>query len=508
MGKYILAHDLGTTGNKATLYNAAGELINSQFFGYETDYPKTNWAEQNPEDWWEAVCKSTKKLIKDSKIDKSSIGVISFSGQMMGALPINEKGQPLSNSIIWADQRSTSEANLLSSKVGNDQIYNITGHRVSPAYSGEKILWFKMNRPEIYSNTYKFLQAKDYIIYKLTGEFVTDYSDATGTNIFDINKLEWSEKIIESAEIDINKLPDALPSTHVAGTVNANVAETVGLQKGTPVVIGAGDGTTATVGAGIIEEGEAYNVIGSSSWIALSTPEPIFDEEKKTFNWAHAVPGMYVPCGTMQTAGASYSWARDNLSPLEKIAGEKLGIDEYDLMNLMIEKSNPGANNLLYLPYLMGERSPHWDPEAKGAFIGLNMNNNRGDMLRAVLEGVTFNLRIILESFTKKVSLDSIKVIGGGAKGDIWRQIMADIYNKDILRLQLLDEASSLGGAIIGGVGVGIFDDFSIAKELNPVVDEVKPNQNNINIYNDLFPIFKEAYHSLKPVNHKLSQLD
>ncbi|MFW5981263.1 MAG: xylulokinase [bacterium] len=508
MGKYILAHDLGTTGNKATLYNSDGKLINSKFFGYETSYPKTNWAEQNPDDWWRAVCKSTNKLIKDSKIDKSSIGVVGFSGQMMGALPVNEKGQPLSNSIIWADQRSTEEANLLSEKIGNDRVYNITGHRISPAYSGEKILWFKNNKPEIYANTFKFLQAKDYIIYKLTGEFVTDYSDATGMNIFDINKLKWSEKIIELAGIDIDKLPKALPSTHIAGTVKSSVAEIVGLQAGTPVVIGAGDGTTATVGAGIIEEGEAYNVVGSSSWIALSTSEPIFDEEKKTFNWAHAVPGMYVPCGTMQAAGASYSWARDNLSPLEKIIGEKLEIDEYELMNLLIEKSPPGANNLLYLPYLMGERSPHWDPEAKGAFVGLNINNDRSDMLRAVLEGVTFNLRIILESFTKKISLDSIKVIGGGAKGKIWRQIMADIYNKNILRLELLDEASSLGGAIIGGVGVGIFDDFSIAKKLNPVVDEVSPNQKNIRLYNDLLPVFKEAYHSLKSVNHKLSKLD
>lgn len=508
MGKFILAHDFGTTGNKATLYNQQGKLINSTFSGYDTFYPDVNWAEQKPEDWWQAVCESTKKLVKQSDIKKEEIAVISFSAQMMGCLPLSKEGEPLRNSIIWADQRSVKQAGRLKKKVGREQMYKITGHRISPTYSLEKIMWVMDNEPEIYEKTHKFVHAKDYIVNKLTGEFVTDYSDASGMNLYDINNKCWSPEILEVTGVDKEKLPEVCSSSDVVGKVKAKIAEEVGLKAGTPVVIGAGDGPAASVGAGVVKEGKAYNYIGSSSWIALATQEPILDSERKTFNWLHMVPDMYMPCGTMQSAGASYGWLKDTLCQVEQQAACDLDLSPYELMDLSVEASQPGAKNLIYLPYLMGERSPHWNPEAKGAFIGLTLRHNRKDIIRSVMEGVTFNLKIISEIFENEIDFSRIRVIGGGAKGLTWRQIMADIYNKNVQMPQILEEATSLGAAIAGGVGVGIFNSFDVAAELNPVVDVQKPRVENVKKYAELYPVFKKAYSSLIDVYSSLAKLD
>lgn len=508
MGKYILAHDFGTTGNKATLYNNEGQLVGSHLSEYETFYPDVNWAEQNPADWWKAVCKSTKKLISESGIKKEEIAVISFSAQMMGCLPLDKNGDPLRRSIIWADQRSTKEAEKLRNKVGAEKVYQITGHRVSPAYSVEKIMWIMKNQPEIYEKTYKFVHAKDYIVNKLTGEFVTDYSDASGMNLYDINKKRWSPEIISAIGLDKDKLPEVRSSFDVIGKVRKDAAEEIGLKVGTPVVLGSGDGAAAGVGAAVVREGNAYNYIGSSSWIALATEKPILDPEQQTFNWIHMDPEMYMPCGTMQTAGASYNWLKNTLCQVEQQAAQNLDLSVYELMNLSVEDSNPGANNLLYLPYLMGERSPHWNPNAKGAFVGLTLRHNRKDIIRAVLEGVTFNLKIISEIFENKINFSQIKVIGGGAKGKTWRKIMADIYNKEVLKPEILEEATSLGAAIAGGVGVGIFSGVEVAEELNPIVERQSPDPKNVQKYQKLYPIFKDAYSSLTDVYDSLSELD
>jgi xylulokinase len=506
MAKYIIAHDFGTTGNKATLYNQDGQLLKSTFSAYRTYYPHTNWAEQDPDDWWKAVCDSTSKLINESNIDREEVAVISFSAQMMGCLPLDRNGTPLRRSIIWADQRSVKEAARIREKIGEDIVYQISGNRISPTYSGEKIMWVKENEPEIYRNTYKFLHAKDYIVYRLTGRFVTDYSDASGMNLFDIKKKEWSPELIEATGIDLDKLPDPYPSTQVVGEVRPDIADELSLKPGTPVVIGAGDGPAASVGAGVVREGNVYNYIGSSSWIALATREPILEPEHRTFNYVHVDPEMYMPAGTMQSAGASYNWLKENVCLLEKQVAETLNLSPYELMNLSLQRSTPTAHNLLFLPYLMGERSPYWDPDVKGAFIGLTLKHNRSDLIRAVMEGVTFHLKLIGEIFNNVMEFKQIRVIGGGARGLIWRRIMADVYNKEVLKPQILEEATSLGAAIAGGVGVGIFPDLYIAEKLNPITDVQEPDPENVAQYERLYPVFKEAYQALIEINKKLTQ--
>lgn len=508
MSKYILAHDLGTTGNKASLYDSDGQLRSSSFFGYRTEYPQVNWAEQNPYDWWEAVCVSTKSLLAQAKVAPEDVACIVFSGQMMGCLPVDKEGRPLRNSIIWADQRSVKQAQYIAERAGADVVYRITGHRASAAYSAAKLLWIRDNQPDIFAQTYKVLHAKDYVVARLTGNFVTDLSDASGMNLYDLKTQGWSDTILEAIELDHSMLPELHYSSDVVGEVLPNVAEEVGSAAGTPVVIGGGDGCCAAVGAGVVREGTAYNYIGSSSWIGLATKEPIFDPAQRTFNWAHLVPDMFSPTGTMQTAGGSYQWTRDNLCLPEVAAAQELGVSPYELMNLQVEDAEPGAGGLIFLPYLLGERSPRWNPNARGAFIGLTMTHTRKDMIRAVLEGITMNLRVILEAFENQgAKIEAIRVIGGGAKSRTWRQLMANIYGRKILRPTLLAEATSMGAAVAGGVGIGIFKDFSVAEKLVVMEDMAEPTPQLKERYDRLYKVFEQTYKALEPVYESIAQL-
>ena len=506
MKRLILAHDLGTTGNKASLYDDEGNLVASCLSEYDTEFAHPGWAEQNPEDWWQAVCLSTKQLLQESQTAKTDIACVVFSGQMMGCVPLGKDAKALRNAIIWADGRATAQENGLAEKVSRADVYRISGHRLSASYSLAKILWIKEHQPDIHKQTHKFVHAKDAMVARLTGNFVTDPSDASGMNLYDLEAGRWSDKLIDASGLDPEKLPELKRSTDVVGDVLPSVADEVGLAAGTPVVIGGGDGCCAATGAGVVKEGSAYNYLGSSSWIALATDKPVYDPNERTFTWAHLIPGMFSPCGTMQAAGASYAWARQELAPLESQIATEQGASAYDLMNEVAEASSIGANGLLYLPYLLGERSPRWNPQARGAFVGLDIRHTRGDIFRAVLEGVTLNLKIILDALSAQgVEITAMRLIGGGAKSELWNQLMADIYGLPVQRLALLDEATSMGAAIAGGVGVGIFKDFSVAEQMNPVVSTISPDAKVSAKYQALLPLFDAAYEALEPIYEGLA---
>lgn len=506
--QYVLAHDLGTTGNKATLYNAEGHLVGSAFHGYGTEFAHTGWAEQNPEDWWQAVCDSTRQLLAQTKIAPDAVACITFSGQMMGCVPLDAQARPLRSAIIWADQRAVAQEQWVAERVPPEEVYRITGHRLSASYSLSKILWLKDNQPDIYAAAHKFVHAKDAMVARLTGNFVTDPSDASGMNLYDLQRGDWSARIVEAAELNPAQLPDIHPSTAVVGELLPAVAGEVGLLAGTPVVIGGGDGACAAAGAGVVAQGSAYNYVGSSSWIALATPHPIFDPHQRTFTFAHLVPGMFMPTGTMQAAGASYQWARDQLALPEAGAAAGLELSPYELMNLAAQKSVPGASGLIFLPYLMGERSPRWNTRARGSFVGLTIRHTRADMIRAVLEGVTMNLRVILDAFTRQgAQIDAMRVIGGGARGLFWNQLMADIYEMPVQRLAILEEATSMGAALAGGIGVGLYPDFSMSESMNPIVQTVTPNPAAQAQYQKFVPIFESMYHALVPIYDLLAEV-
>ncbi|MFC1976322.1 xylulokinase [Chloroflexota bacterium] len=507
MKNCILAHDLGTTGNKATLYDQEGALVDSTFFAYDTEYAHTSWAEQNPEDWWQAVCASTRKLLQQTRIGSDKIACIAFSGQMMGCVPLDKNAQPLRNAIIWADQRAVEQERRLAQRISPEEVYRITGHRLSASYSLCKILWLRQHQPDIYEATHKFVHAKDAIVARLTGVFVTDPSDASGMNLYHLEQGQWSERIIDAAQLDPAQLPELRQSIDVVGEVLPQVAEELGIAAGTPVVIGGGDGACAAAGAGVVSEGTAYNYVGSSSWIALASKKPIYDPDTKTFTFGHVVPDMFMPTGTMQAAGASYQWTRDQLCPVELQAAEALGINPYELMNLQAEDSPVGANGLIFLPYLLGERSPRWNPRARGAFIGLTIRHTRADMIRAVLEGVTMNLCVILDAFRSQgTQIKAMRLIGGGARGRFWNRMMANVYGMPVHRLAILEEATSMGAALTGGVGVGLYPDFSMIETMNQVAETITPEPADQTAYQHIYPVFEAAYRALEPVYDMIAE--
>lgn len=505
MDKYIIAHDLGTSGNKATLFTIQGEMKRSVVFSYPVHFFNGNWAEQNPEDWWEAICGASKQLIVD--IDPNEVCAISFSGQMMGCLCVDKEGQALRPSIIWADMRAKEQEEALAKKIAPERFYRIVGHGLSRSYSIEKLMWIRDHEPEIYKKTYKMLNAKDYIVHRLTGQFVTDYSDASSTNALDLNTMQWSDEIIEAAGVERSLFPRIENSTYVAGEITEEGSAATGLAIGTKIVLGGGDGSCASVGAGSIAEGITYNCLGSSAWISTVSKKPYYDEQMRTVTWAHVIPGLLIPSGTMQTAGAAFSWAKDRFCQGEIAKAKEQGISVYDLINKEIEESNTGSKGLLFLPYLMGERCPRWNSDAKGSFVGLKMEHTTGDLMRSVVEGVAMNLNLILDILKNAVEIKEMLVVGGLAQGDIQQQIFSDVYGMELVRLKHLEEATSIGAAVIAGVGAGVLGGFESVRMFNARYASKQPRPEEEETYHKMKKVFEMAYESQIAIYEELAQM-
>jgi xylulokinase len=506
MPHYLLAHDLGTSGNKATVFDTDGRLVARRTAAYDTHYFNGNWAEQNPDDWWRAVCTTTQQLL--AEVDPRDIACVALSGQMMGCTPVDRRGCALRPSILYCDQRAEAQAQRLRQQIDAAAFYAIVGHRISPSYSLEKLMWVRDCEPDVFRQTHQTLCAKDYINLRLTERWATDYSDASGTNAFDLRHFRWSDEVLKLAELDAAMFPQPRPSSDVLGEITSQAAAATGLRAGTPVAVGGGDGSCAGVGVGCVRPGKAYNYLGSSSWIALTVEHPIVDPQMRTMNWAHCVPGYLHPSGTMQAAGASYQWLKNTICTSEAERAALCGADVYEIINEAIAQSPPGAGGVLFLPYMLGERTPRWNPNARGALVGLSLATRREDVLRAVLEGITMNLGIIVSIFRQHVPIDAITVIGGGAKGAIWRQMMADIYDCRIEKLNYLDEATSMGAAIIGGVAAGLFPNFDVAQRFIRVEETTEPNPHNQAIYRRVMPVFEKCYHALVDVYEDLAALN
>ena len=494
---YILAHDLGTTGNKATLFDREGKLVGSAFAAYPTHYPHSNWAEQEPADWWAAVCSTTQQLLAQTGVTANDIAAVGLCGQMMGCTPVDAQGMPLRSCIIWADQRAQAQANQIAERCGAEAVYQRSGHRPSPAYTAAKMLWLLDEQPDIFHKTACFLQPKDFIVHQLTGRFATDYSDASGTLLFDLVERRWATDFLAALALPVDCLPTLYPSTAVVGEVTSTAATATGLAAGTPVVIGGGDGACAGVGAGVIEPGDAYCYIGSSSWISISTLQPVRDPAQRTFTFHHLHPERYAPMGTMQAAGGARDWAWRLLQEAEL---------DLDAAAATIP---PAAEGLLFLPYLLGERSPHWNPLARGAFIGLAMPHSKPQLARAVLEGVALNLRLILDALRSSIRqseppIRAIRLIGGGGKSDLWPQMLADCFNLPIHQLTLTSEATSWGAAVAAGVTVGLYD-WAQAAQGATVTQIVEPTRQGVAIYGELAAIYADAYRALEPIYTRLA---
>jgi xylulokinase len=494
---HILAHDLGTSGNKATLFDADGRLVASAFAGYETVFPRPNWAEQDPAAWWRAVCTTTRRLLAEAGVAAADVAAVGFSGMMMGCLPVDAVGQPLRSCIIWADQRAQDEAVFVAERCGADRVYLRCGHRTSPAYCAPKILWVRNHQPEIFARAAKFLVPKDFIVHRLTGEFATDYSDASGTLLFDLVRRTWDEEFLQALDLSVGQLPPPYPSPAVVGTVSAWAAEQTGLAPGTPVVAGGGDGSCAGIGAGVIEPGSAYCVIGTSAWVSVSTLAPVPDPLQRTMTFHHVHPERYAPMGVQQLAGGAREWAWKALA-----GGDFPDLDE------AAAGVAPGAGGLLFLPYLMGERSPWWNPLARGAFVGLAMPHDKPALARAVLEGVAFGLGQIFDCLREQVAgIEAVRLIGGGGKSRLWPQILADVFGVPIHLLELRGEATSWGAAVAAGVGVGLYD-WSIAAARGQVIEVMEPDPTRVARYRELLAIYTDSYRALEPIYTRLAEFE
>ena len=502
MGKYLLAHDIGTSGDKASLFTVEGELVKSTVASYDVNYQAGGVAEQNPADWWQAVCDAPRKVIEG--IHAEDILAFSFSGQMQCCLTVDKNGNVLRPAMIWADNRAQKQADELKKNLGDIDAYSLLGHRLSPSYSIEKLMWVRDNEPEIYKKTFKMLQVKDYIIYRMTGRFVTDYSDASGTNALDLEGLCWSDEILEAARIEKDKLPELHKSTDVIGNLTKEAAEALGLTTSTKVVCGGGDGPCSALGAGCVEKNQMFLTFGTSAWIGGTTEKKFLDKDQVFFCFAHVIPGKYMPCGTMQSAGSSYAYARNTFCGEEIRKAKEQGISSWDLINKLVSSSPAGAKGLVFLPYLTGERAPRWNPDASGSFMGIRMYHKREDYIRAVLEGVAMNLELILQSYRQYMDIDDMILTGGGAKGDIVAKILSDVLNVNMHRPDHVEEATSIAAAVIAGVGCGVYDDFDAIHRFLKITDSVSPDETVQDCYRERKKVFDDVYQVLLPLYKEL----
>lgn len=508
MAEYILAYDLGSTGLKAAIFNPVGRVIASRYVPTKTYYLLPTWIEQSPEEWWKAVCKSTRSLLEETNISPEQIKAIAPVGHQIGAIPVDRTGRLLREHILlWSDGRSSKQAAELIQRVGGyDSFYKIHGLGHPPEIlSICKAMWLKENEPELYNKTFKFLQAKDFIILNLTDRkvFVDDYGDASNTGWFDIVNRCYSKELIEAASLDLEKLPELCHSHEIVGHVGKEASELTGLKQDTPIVAGSGDVPAACLGAGLIREKMCYVNVGTANWNGAYVAKPCLDSEIRMVNVCH--PWKNYSAFSYTAAGVvSQDWFAETLCEMEKESAEKLGIAGYLITKSKAMSVPTGSGGLFYLPYLWGGGGPHWNPNAKGAFIGLTFMHTKSHMARAVYEGVAMNFRWLMDQAKSAgvpiIEKDGIRAIGGGAKNTEWLQIYADVLGMKIDALYAPHEATSRGAFLAAGVGLKWFKDYTDAVEKAVRIElTLEPNDSNHGVYDELYPVFKTIYEALSP---------
>lgn len=496
---FLLGVDIGTSGTKTVLFDTLGNTIASDLYEYPLYQPENGWAEQDPQDWWKAVYTTINNVISKSGINASDIKGLGLSGQMHGAVLLDEKDEVLRKAIIWCDQRSAKECDEITSIIGKERLIEITANPALTGFTASKVMWVKNNEPHVYEKIKKILLPKDYIRLMLTGEYATEVSDASGMQYMDIPSRTWSDEIISKLGVEKSWLGKMYESPEISGKVNGYAAKLTGLKEGTPVAGGAGDQAAGAVGNGIVKNGIISSTIGTSGVVFAFSEKVTIDPKGRVHTFCHAVPGTWHVMGVTQAAGLSLKWFRDNFCIEEKRTAELMQTDPYILMDVEAEKIAAGCEGLLYLPYLMGERTPHLDPNARGVFFGLSAKHEKSHMLRAVMEGVVYSLKDCLEIIKDMgVEINQVRASGGGGKSKIWRQMQADVFGSSIATINS-SEGPALGVALLAGVGTGVYD--SVAQACESVI-KVKTMQDacmTLNTkYMKNYNIYKSVYNSLK----------
>jgi len=497
---YWLGLDIGTGGSRALLVDAGGRVRYSFVAPHQDmQMPRPLWAEQSPDDWWLAAQNAIRGVLKQGGADGTAVRGVGLSGQMHGLVLLDASDQVIRPALIWCDQRSQRQVDFINESLGADRVLGFIANPVLTGFTLPKLLWVRDNEPQHFQSIRHILLPKDYVRFQLTGDFATDVSDASGTALFDVVNRRWSGEMVKRLALDELILPAAFESSEVAGKVSGSAAKLTGLMPGTPVVAGAGDQAASAIGNGIVQTGEVSCTVGTSGVVFAYLEKPAYDPEGRVHTFCHAIPNAWHVMGVTQGAGLSLQWFRN------RFAADA----EYDDLTAEATLSPAGAHGLFWLPYLMGERTPHLDANARAAWIGLTAKHQRADMVRSILEGVCYSLRDGLEIIAALGARPtSVRLSGGGARSPFWHQLFADIFNQRVTTLET-QEGSAYGAALLAMVGTG---EYSSAVEVcQAAIKEMatnEPQRREVEFYTARYHIFRTLYPALKPAFHAIGGLD
>lgn len=502
---YLLGLDVGTTGAKAVLIAEDGRVLASATTEYPMSTPKPLWAEQNPEDWWRATQQSFRKVLSAANIKPTEVKGVGLTGQMHGLVLLGKNGEVLRPCIMWNDQRTASQCKTITDNVGAKRVLKLTGNPVLAGFTAPKIVWVREHEPDIYGKAAQVLLPKDYIRYRLTGDYATEVSDASGTSLLAVKQRDWSEEMLAELDIPPDWMPKVYESPEITGQVSKEGADATGLKAGTPVVGGGGDQAAGAVGNGVVRPGAVSVTVGTSGVVFAHTEELVIEPQGRLHAFCHAVPGAWHVMGVTLAAGGSLRWFRDVLAQSEL---STVGLDTYELLMTEASQAPPGCEGLFFLPYLSGERTPYPDVNARGTFFGLTLRHTKSHMVRSVLEGVAFSLRDCLE-LIRSMGLDVTTVFasGGGARSELWRQILADVLDREMQTLTST-EGAPYGAALLAGVGTGIYETVESAcnRAIN-VSTSTPPDPENVELYAKHYQVYHGMYASFKDTYESIAAL-
>lgn len=499
---YFLGMDLGTSSLKTVLYDEEFSAIGTVVKEYELFQPYNGWSEQKPEDWVKAIDSTMEELKGKFSNEVASLKGIGLTGQMHGLVMLDENNKVLRPAILWNDQRTEEEINDINELLGKEEIIKITANPALTGFTLSKLLWVKKNEPEIYGRCKHILLPKDYIRFYLSGDYATDVSDASGMQILDVPSRKWSERICDVFNIDMEMLPKLYESVESTGYLKDEFSKKLGIDEKVHIAAGAGDNAAAAIGCGVVRDGETFTTIGTSGVVFTQSDEIRMDDKGRIHTFCSAVPGTWHVMGVTQAAGLSVNWFTSNF--YKDIEKDRL----YSKMEEDINKSKMGSNNLIYLPYLMGERTPHLDPNIRGSFIGISGIHERYDLMRAVIEGVTFSLRDCMEIIREiGLKIDNIYLTGGGANNSTWVQMLADNFNCSIEKIKG-EGGTTLGAAILASIASGHYNDLKeVTDKYVGYEDKTNSIKENDKEYRKYYDIYKKSYYALKSINEELVKL-
>ena len=512
---HLLGIDIGTSGTKTLVCDEKGKVLATATAEHPIYTPKPGWSEQKPENWWQSTCAATKAVLKKAKLKPADISGIGLSGQMHGSVFLGDGPKALRPALLWNDQRTAEECREITEKAGGcEALIELVANPALTGFTAPKILWVRKHEPRIYDKTKHILLPKDYIRYRMTGQYATEVSDASGTLLLDVVNRIWSTKLLGLLDIDKSLLPAVYESPVVTGQLTPDAARQLGLAPGTPVVGGAGDQAAAAVGNGIVAPGIVSATLGTSGVVFAHSEKPTRDPKGRVHTMCHAVPGKWSVFGCMLAAGGSFQWFRNELGFIEvelaRVISQKKKnpIDPYELLVEEANQAPAGSEGLFFLPYLTGERCPHPDPNARGGWIGITSRTNRDMMVRSLLEGVTFGMRDAIEIMREmNIPISQVRAGGGGARSDFWRHLQADIYKAPVVMTNST-EGSAYGVALLAGVGTGAFKSVEEACKLSiKQTAKVAPNKKLSALYDRHYPVYQKLYHDLKDTFAQIASL-